>query len=453
MATNNKGYPFDLIDLIFILVAPNHHGLILLAIVQYFLRHNAGLWQAVVEVANEVNYPIVDPEYGAHPFTVAVIPAFETVVPPAPRQQKRLPPPQKVEALPKPPEKQEDAKEDTTRQVATKPVAPIIKQPEQDNAAHLATIYNSIFTSDNPPPLSQAEELFNRLHLASHLAVVGETKAGKSTLLNYLAATYIARGEFVLVLDPHSSPDKWPSGATVRGAARNYDEIADALGKLVRHMQARYHDIAVGKVRECEHPRIHVIADEWRAIKGNIRNAGELLGQLITEARKTNIRIILGAHSHYLTGLGVDDSATRESLTLAFLRMDKHGARSILVDKDIYPMPDLAGYSYKPTIEGPLIQQALPHIQTEAEEKTLAYIRKRGEWTTVREIVQNVRGMETAEARITLESLCDDGSLQKREMGRAERYGLPGWTPPVDVDTRKSVDVGNFSLKSTPSTA
>lgn len=442
MENLSRRYPFDLIDLFFILMAPNHWGLILFCILQYLLRHNAALWQAIIEVANETDHPIIDSTTRISPISSALMPALENITPPPP---KRLPPPREQKVLPKP----QDASHPPKRNAPQTP--PL---PTQKHDGTSAAVYASLFDDNGKTP-DQTEELFNRIHSVPHLAVIGETNAGKSTLLNYLAHSYIARGELVIVLDPHSSPDKWPSGAKVYGAGLDYNAIGDMLGKLSRHMKMRYQDIASGKVRECEHPKIHVIADEWRAIKSNIRTAGEMLGQLITEARKANIRIILGAHSHYLTGLGVDDSAIRESLALAFLRIDKYENRSILIDKDTYPMPDLTSYSWRPAVEGILVQQPLPHIPSEAEEKVTAFIKKRAEWTTVREIVQNVRGMETTEARAVLEKLCADGTFQKREIRRAERYGLPAWTvdiDSVDVDKKESVDVGvgGFSLMSTP---
>lgn len=135
--------------------------------------------------------------------------------------------------------------------------------------------------------------------------VVGAMDAGKTTVLHWIIEEYSRRQAKVLVLDPHTSPDKWP-GATVVGAGRNFGEISHTLDGLVKLMNRRYQEIAQGKVREGQHPPIVVVADEWMAINKHCDNADELMAALLTESRKAALRVYVGSHSRRVKSLGVD---------------------------------------------------------------------------------------------------------------------------------------------------
>lgn len=136
--------------------------------------------------------------------------------------------------------------------------------------------------------------------------IVGASDTGKTTLLQWLVSRRLNTSK-VIVIDPHAYPSKWPAGAIVLGAGRNYPEIGQALAVLVKLMSRRYDEIGRGLVAEMAHGRITILIDEWRAITGALgKPAGEAIKALLTESRKAAFSVFVASHSDRARPLGLE---------------------------------------------------------------------------------------------------------------------------------------------------
>lgn len=136
--------------------------------------------------------------------------------------------------------------------------------------------------------------------------VVGPSDSGKTTLLQWLVSRRLNTSK-VIIIDPHSYPDKYPAGCDVIGQGRNYPEIERALSALVKLMTKRYDEIGRGLVAEMHHSRITILIDEWRAITGNLgKPASDAIKALLTESRKAAFSVFVASHSDRARPLGLE---------------------------------------------------------------------------------------------------------------------------------------------------
>lgn len=149
----------------------------------------------------------------------------------------------------------------------------------------------------------QAIKLLPALENEQRVLIVGASNSGKTELLKWIAQR---RGQTsnVVVIDPHAYLNKWPVNQVI-GIGRNYPEIDKTLQALVQLMQKRYKDIGSGKVIEGQHKPVCCIVDEWRAITGNLDNAGDALKTLLTESRKASMSMFVASHSDRAKPLGL----------------------------------------------------------------------------------------------------------------------------------------------------
>lgn len=169
----------------------------------------------------------------------------------------------------------------------------------------------------------QVLDLDPALHRAQRLLIVGASDAGKTTLVQHV----LGQRENVLVVDPHATRGKWGE-ARVIGAGRNYEAIGRTLDGLVGMMDRRYQELDRGDVAEGEHPRCTVVVDEWRAITRNVKDAGERLSTLLTEARKVNMDLIVATHSANVKALGIEgEGDLRDGFTV--VRIKREGEQRV----------------------------------------------------------------------------------------------------------------------------
>lgn len=160
--------------------------------------------------------------------------------------------------------------------------------------------------------------------------IKGISNAGKTNLLQWIASRKQATSK-VLVIDPHSSPDKW-AGCQVVGTGSNHPEIEIALDKLIALMVKRYQDIAQGTVQEGQHSKLTILIDEWMSIAYQCRNAKEAMVRLLTESRKAAFSIYIGSHSERVASLGLDGKGDlRDGFCLVRLSL-VNGERSAIID-------------------------------------------------------------------------------------------------------------------------
>lgn len=174
-----------------------------------------------------------------------------------------------------------------------------------------------------PEPTQQPIDILAALQRTPRGLIVGASDAGKSTILRWLSEQATRQGN-VVVIDPHSAPNKWPEQCTVIGTGSRHDLIELALGRLVDLMVKRYQEIGRGEVEECGHPCVTVIVDEWMAIAEQCSNARPTLIRLLTESRKAAFAIYIGSHSERVRSLGLDGRGDlRQGFEVYHLEIDQ----------------------------------------------------------------------------------------------------------------------------------
>ena len=184
-----------------------------------------------------------------------------------------------------------------------------------------------------PSPQTQVD-LLGILDGAQCALIVGQRDSGKTTILQHVINRRLGKS-YVLVLDPHSHPARWPQGCDVIGTERDFQKIENALKGLLALMNKRYRDIGKGLVREGEHRPVTVVIDEWRAIVHQLgKPAANIIKTLLAESRKTNIDVFVGTHSERVKALGIEgEGDLKEGFVLVRLAINKlTGERKATID-------------------------------------------------------------------------------------------------------------------------
>jgi hypothetical protein len=147
-----------------------------------------------------------------------------------------------------------------------------------------------------------------------HMLILGETGAGKSTLVKYLVSQSSASA---IVLDPHASANDW-KGMTVIGAGREYQEIGEEVNRLVKLMDDRYKARKKGQLNFVP---LLVIIDEFPAIAAALgKSFTEAILLLVREARKIGIKLIILSIGSEVKSLGIEGQGSiRECFAIVSL--------------------------------------------------------------------------------------------------------------------------------------
>jgi len=135
-----------------------------------------------------------------------------------------------------------------------------------------------------------------------HVMLLGSTGDGKSTLAKHLAANCTA---YTIVIDPHAAPDDW-GDLPVYGMSRNYGQIAEIMGVILRLMQIRY-DARSSGVKSFE--PIVIICDEYPAIIASTeagKVASSWMKLISREARKVSLRLVVLTQSPEVRAIGLE---------------------------------------------------------------------------------------------------------------------------------------------------
>lgn len=169
-----------------------------------------------------------------------------------------------------------------------------------------------------PEPQKQVPNLFSILSNAERVLVKGPSDSGKTTLFQTIVRQ---SQETVLVVDPHYKPGLWPDNCKVVGAGRNHDDISRFLDWLSTELDRRYQLRAQGN--EGYEP-LTIIIDEWMSISTRCENATKIITEMITESRKSKMKLFIGSHSDQVEALGIrGQGKLREGLLIVRLYYDQ----------------------------------------------------------------------------------------------------------------------------------
>lgn len=151
---------------------------------------------------------------------------------------------------------------------------------------------------DTPAPLALSD--IKKALSKPHVLVLGETGAGKSTLVKFLVSYAAAPS---IVLDSHAAPDDW-QGMNVIGMGRNYRAIGETVSQLVNFMDERYQARSQGQK---QFEPLLVLIDEFPAAAANLgKSFTDNIMLLVREARKVSIRLIILSQGSEVKTLGIE---------------------------------------------------------------------------------------------------------------------------------------------------
>lgn len=151
------------------------------------------------------------------------------------------------------------------------------------------------------PPAAPA--LLPAVRSADSMLVWGGKGAGKTNLLQHLAAEKIAAGEQLWIVDPKPGrPGKWPDGARVIGQGHDYDAIRAIGRRYLEELETRKDMYA----RVAAYPKITAIVDESLVLNMQIRGWMDMILPLLLEGREYNIHLILISQSKTAKSIGLE---------------------------------------------------------------------------------------------------------------------------------------------------
>lgn len=275
---SEQRYPFDAIDLGFMLLAPSHPVLLALCIAQYWARRSPLVVRALLDVGAALP---------TDERTVALLPGLGKLQIEQAARESAPPVPQLVAPA------------------ATQAAPPAL------NLGRLARIDEGRAAPRALAGATTIEEIAD----LDNIWVVGPKGSGKTTVLRRLLQ--LRRGQHI-ALDPHATPGKW-GRAKIIGGGREYDAIRRALLGAVGVMDKRYKAQAAGEIteEECKAARRTLVGDEWMSVADNIParrgqrgeddepGAADQMITILTEGRKAGVCVLAASHADTATAMGV----------------------------------------------------------------------------------------------------------------------------------------------------
>lgn len=249
--------------------------------------------------------------------------------------------------------------------------------------------------------IEQLPQLLSVIGHCERVLVKGPSNAGKTTLFQNIAS----QSPNCIVIDPHYAPGIWPEHTTIIGKGRNHAEIDHFFEWLSSELDRRYKLRAEGNE---SYPILTIIIDEWMSIAQRCDNAQSVIVEMITESRKSKMRLFIGSHSDQVEALGIKGQGKlREGLLIVRLYFDQFtNERSATFDygKGERSCVAPAGYS---SIELALPQFCLPVLELSDIEQKVQQLLDSGKSRSAiaRELYGSVGGNQVAKIDEIIEKL------------------------------------------------
>lgn len=166
---------------------------------------------------------------------------------------------------------------------------------------------------------------------AIHLIVIGQTNAGKTTVLQVLVESLVGEGLAVVVCDPDAAAGDWP-GTEIHGGGDDFEAISRALSAVQAEARFRREQRALG---QRTFTPLWVVLDEYADIKDECPKAGVVVENLLRRARKLNIHLVIGVQDTQVKTMGFERrSQLLQNARTVTLRIDANDQRYAVVDDE-----------------------------------------------------------------------------------------------------------------------
>lgn len=178
-----------------------------------------------------------------------------------------------------------------------------------------------------PPPAPFDWSNLRNATTYPHLIIEGKTGQGKSTLTEHLCSLL---GGKAIAVAPHWEPGDFPSADLIVGIGRDYGgaiqsepmvDWADILGGQVVSVTGFIKSLHAEMIQRYKSDRsnckpVNIILDEFNAYAKK-DGVGDLIKELIREARKVKIRLILLCQGTEVKSLGIEgEGSLRQNLVV-----------------------------------------------------------------------------------------------------------------------------------------
>ena len=205
----------------------------------------------------------------------------------------------------------------------------------QHHSEHLPTA--SVSTSDIPPFLPA-------LVHALHVLIIGQTRAGKTTITHTVALARARRGDRVLVCDPDAALGMWP-GCTVSGYGDDFAAIEATLVALKNEMSTR----RWAKVRRRSGYReqlapLTLVLSEAGEIMQQCASARPVFEAVLRRGGKLGIGLLVDVQDKQKDTLKIPGATHLLNNFEEEIEVRKEGKRRVVAwrgaDYDVPPLPD-----------------------------------------------------------------------------------------------------------------
>lgn len=190
---------------------------------------------------------------------------------------------------------------------------------------------------------------------AIHLIVMGQSDAGKTTVLQVFVESLVADGIPVVVCDPDAAAGDWP-GTEIHGGGDDFDAINDTLAAIQAETRSRRQQRAEG---QRTFDPLWVVLDEYADIKSECTLATTVVENLLRRARKLNIHLVIGVQDTQVKTMGFErKSELLNNARIVSLTVDAQKRRFASVDDEgKIPIPMLVPQ------QGGAIEAVIPAIE------------------------------------------------------------------------------------------
>lgn len=148
-----------------------------------------------------------------------------------------------------------------------------------------------------------------------HIAIVGASGDGKTTLVKAFFTKAVEHGYQIVLIDPHNLASAWGIETCLTGF--NYDQAIQAI----EFVYAEFVKRANTTKEEYPWQKLVVCIDEWPSIQKKCPALKDKVVEMVLQARKFDIRIMLITQSINVKDMGLEGSGpVRESFIRVILR-------------------------------------------------------------------------------------------------------------------------------------
>ncbi len=189
------------------------------------------------------------------------------------------------------------------------------------------------------PTLAPDLVWLRQLLLAVHGLIIGQTRAGKTTLTHFIATSRVRLGHRVIVCDPDAAPGMWP-GCEVSG-------YADDFAAIERTLQALQSEISARRVARTQRDRtrltpLTLVFSEAGEIMNQCPSARAIFEAVLRRGGKLNISLLVDVQDRQRDTLNLPGATHllknfEEQVEVRRTGTDRH----VIVQGRTYPLPKL----------------------------------------------------------------------------------------------------------------